>query len=684
MDQRVNGNGGERPARRSSASRGFRGVVPPLLGLLAVLAVPSAAWAQETSFYLDRLQIGGAPDDGIGIWRPQMGDKTRFFGQVGLGLSLNPFRVENYIDTIDQSEIVNKQNGAPVELQFITYVSAGVEILERFSFQLSFPIALYESGHSMVNKDANISERITLLPVAPMDLRLDGRVVFWRNETKTLKLGAIATLWLPTGNEYTFAGDTTTSAALGIAAEYDAKDFAVTLNTGYHFRSGALINEFKLADELTFGLGGFVPLDDGRFRIGGEVTGSLGIREGTTGDVDNTPIEWRLEGRMGLGEDPSQVWVGLSGGSRLTAGYAPDFRTVAVVGGWFPVSDTKPKPKEFQYVIPIDTDNDKLPDDIDMCPEAKEDGKGINHEDGCPETLNDVDSDGVPDSQDACPHEPGPKNADAAKNGCPEFIRRNKDTATIDVLQEVQFAFDRTDLLPPAFPILNEVVRLLQVNPDIELVGIEGHTDDFGTDKHNDELSQGRADSVMNYLIKRGIAPARIEAKGFGERRPIATNANAEGRQKNRRVEFHILKSKGPTLVKSTPTSEQPPGGTPAPGGPVTPPPGGTTTPPPAVPPKPGGTTAPVAPPAPVPPKPGGTTAPVAPSATTAPVAPPKPSGTTAPVAPPKPSGTTAPVAPPKPSGTTAPVAPPKPSGTTAPVAPPKPSGTTAPVAPPK
>lgn len=557
MERRVDGSRGGRRVRKYAFGAS--------VALFSVVAAPQVASAQQSTFYLDRLQIGGAPDDGIGIWRPQLGEKTRFFGQLGVGLSLNPLRVENYIDTIDQSKIVEDQNGAPVPLQLTTYVSAGVEILERFSFQLSFPLAVYHGSNSLVNTPAQIREEVDQQAVVPMDLRLDGRVVFLRNEEKTLKLGAIASLWLPTGNEYSFGGDTTVTGALGLAAEYDAKSFALTLNAGYHFRPTAKLNELDIGDELTYGVGAFVPLNGGQFRVSGEVTGSLGIGAETTGDVDNTPIEARLEGRMGLVEDPTQVWIGVSGGTRLSAGYAPDFRGVAVIGGWFPVFDTKPKNRDFQYVIPGDADHDKYPDDIDMCPTAPEDGKGANTEDGCPEFLHDADSDGIPDSEDACPREPGPKNADPKKNGCPEFIRRSKNSEQIEVLQEVQFAFDRTDLLPPAFPILNEVVRLLQVNPEIERMTVEGHTDDVGTDKHNDELSQGRAESVMAYLVKRGVAPERLEAKGFGERRPIADNGSAEGRSKNRRVELHILKSKGQPEAPGAKPETPAPGATPAP-----------------------------------------------------------------------------------------------------------------------
>lgn len=638
MDRRDNGSGSSVGSSIGSkrCARSSRGAMAAALSALAALIAPSVASAQDSSFYLDRLKIGGAPDDGIGVWRPHLGEQTRFFGQLGLGFGLRPFRVENYVDAVDQAPIVEEENGPPVPAQLITYISAGAEVAERFSVQVSFPLVLFQSGNPTFNESADITDkRIDVNAVAPMDLRLDGRIVVLRNEAKTMKLALQAGVWLPTGNELSFAGDNGVSGGFGLAAEYDAKKFFVTLNVGYQFRPFASLNEFTVTDELTYGVGAFVPLADGKFRVGAQVFGSLGIGknaagESVTGDVDNLPIEWMVEGRMALTEK-KQVFVGAGAGTRITAGYAPDFRALAVIGGWFPLEDTDPKnDKGFRYKIPGDADGDKLADDIDMCPTDKEDGRGSNTDDGCPELMNDADSDGVPDSEDACPKEPGPRNADPTKNGCPEFIRRMKGSAQIEVLKEVQFAFDQANLLPEAFPILNEVVRLLKVNPDIELVSIEGHTDDVGTDQHNEELSQARARSVLNYIAKRGIAANRLESKGWGKRKPIAENQTAEGRQKNRRVEFHITKVKG--APPAQPGAPAAPG---APGAPGTPPAGA-----------PGQPAGPATPPAGSPPAPGG--AAPAPAGTT-----PAPAGSAAPksgAAAPAPAGTT-----PSPAGSAAP-----------------------------
>jgi outer membrane protein OmpA-like peptidoglycan-associated protein len=685
MDRRDN-----RSAMKESARSRW---LAPAFAMLAVLAAPSLASAQDASFYVDRLKIGGAPEDGIGVWRPQMGQKTRLFGQLGIGFALRPFRVENYVDTIDQAPIVEQQNGDPVAAQLITYMTAGAEIADRFAFQVSFPLA-FQSVNSTYNEDAQVTDdAIDEKTVAPMDLRLDARLILFRTASRSFKLGLEGAAFLPTGNEFSWGGDRNISGQVGIGAEYDAKSFFVVLNAGYHFRPAAKLNEFKLNDEIIYGLGAFVPLKEDRYRVGAQLFGAVGLLDDTSGDVDNIPLEWMVEGRMNLGNDPRQLYVGAGAGTRLTAGYAPDFRAVGVVGGWFPLEDWDVKnDKGFRYKIPADSDGDKLADDIDMCPMDKEDKRGSNTDDGCPELLNDADSDGVPDVEDACPKEPGPRNPDPAKNGCPEFIRRMKGSAQIEVLQEVQFAFDRADLLPPAFPILNEVVRLLKVNPDIVLVSIEGHTDDLGSHEHNDELSAARARSVMAYLIKRGIAPNRVESKGFGKRKPIADNQTAEGRQKNRRVEFHIRMSKGPDAPAGTTPATTPAGTPPAGTAPGTPPaaPGATppaapgTTPAPAVPP--GTTPAP----APSPATPGGTT-PAPTGKTGAPT--PAPTGSAAPAttgksgAPtPAPTGSAAPGTTAKPPAAPAPT--PAPAGKAPAPAPagkaPAPPATPAPAAPPK
>ena len=108
------------------------------------------------------------------------------------------------------------------------------------------------------------------------------------------------------------------------------------------------------------------------------------------------------------------------------------------------------------------------------------------------------------------------------------------------ILHNLFFATNKTTILPESEPSLQDLYDLLQENPEIR-IRITGHTDNVGSDKANKKLSEGRANSVRDNLIKRGIDAGRIEAEGKGESQPITTNDTEEGRAQNRRVEFMIL-----------------------------------------------------------------------------------------------------------------------------------------------
>ncbi|MDX9750579.1 MAG: OmpA family protein [Flavobacteriales bacterium] len=107
-------------------------------------------------------------------------------------------------------------------------------------------------------------------------------------------------------------------------------------------------------------------------------------------------------------------------------------------------------------------------------------------------------------------------------------------------LDNVQFAFDKADLLPGHEKELGELVDLMTDFPFLR-VEIEGHTDDQGSDAYNDRLSEARARAVADFLIGRKVAASRITAKGYGERQPLVPNTSEEHRAINRRVEFRVV-----------------------------------------------------------------------------------------------------------------------------------------------
>lgn len=116
-----------------------------------------------------------------------------------------------------------------------------------------------------------------------------------------------------------------------------------------------------------------------------------------------------------------------------------------------------------------------------------------------------------------------------------------KVTEKIIITQKIHFEFNKANIRPISFPILDDVVELLNKNPNIKKVEVGGHCDGIGGVDYNLRLSQKRAQSVVNYLVGKGIAADRLVPKGYGKGNPIADNNTTEGRAKNRRVEFTVL-----------------------------------------------------------------------------------------------------------------------------------------------
>lgn len=114
--------------------------------------------------------------------------------------------------------------------------------------------------------------------------------------------------------------------------------------------------------------------------------------------------------------------------------------------------------------------------------------------------------------------------------------------SAIVIKDKVMFETGSSAILPESHDLLNEVAAMLNENPQIELIDVEGHTDSTGSAQINKKLSKGRATAVVAYLKDAGVARKRMDPKGYGPERPIADNDSPEGREQNRRVEFNIVK----------------------------------------------------------------------------------------------------------------------------------------------
>jgi OmpA-OmpF porin, OOP family len=561
---------------------------------VATLFSTRSASAQQHTFKLDRLEIPGAPEDGLVLFRPVTQPKPIFFAQLSLGYSLHPLHASNV--TTDKATL-RASSSSVVSDQLTTYGTVGFQFLNRVTVGVTLPVTLLQDGQNPNYATGPFggakTTTVDATGAAMNDVRVDLRAVLARTKNEKGALGAGLSIFAPTGSVANFGGDGTVGSLLMVAGEYDFKWLIVTANTGVHFRpknsinnpAGVPPNGLGIGNEWRWAAGAFIPIKGGKYRIGGTIFGQTGIEsdKNVIGDTiftkRNTPIEWNVEGRMKFGPT-DRWWVGAGGGTLIGNGYgAPDFRMVALVGTYFPIVDSDANspdrkaalrekwhnehtgdadkdgipddidacpsdPEDHQgsdpndgCPMPPDKDGDGIPDQYDKCPDQPEDKDGIDDGDGCPE--DDADKDGVPDTSDACPREPGQPSPDPKKNGCPQFIKM--EGSVVRILQQVHFATGSDVILPESFPMLQEIANLLKANQSIKKMSIEGHTDNRGSEELNTRLSAGRASSVMKWLSGHGVEEGRLDSQGFGPTKPIEENSTDKGRAANRRVEFRIV-----------------------------------------------------------------------------------------------------------------------------------------------
>jgi outer membrane protein OmpA-like peptidoglycan-associated protein len=560
-------------------ARASQRLVRALAGLAAaalttLTSLPASA--QQSTFYLDRIQISGAPDDGLVLWRPYLHEKTRFYGHAALGYTVNPLRAE---DLTDRSNVQDRLE-TPVTHQLVLHPAVGAEFQGLFAVELSLPINLIMAGGRDPQAEG-VGGGLQRDDVTLHDMRLSARVRVHQSDNRKLQIGVGSALWLPTGNADSFTSDGETTAYLYGSIEYNFGKWQLVGDLGPHFRPsrgiGGLNGVLEVGTELRWAAGVFYPLRENAIRLGGTLWGTQGLENF---DSRNTDIEWLAEARIELWKKGNIFFNG-GAGTRLSSGYgAPDLRLIASIGGWTTLGDFSPAQKPRRHYTPPDvemhdkdTDGDGYPDDIDQCPTEKEDGKkpdpddgcpapkdrdgdgipddvdkcpnepedkdGIMDDDGCPE--KDADGDGIPDTEDACPLVPGVKNKDPKKNGCKEEHTKIVETSSgIQLLEPIQFDTGKATIKAGSFPILDEVVEVLKSRGQVRM-GVYGHTDSRGAAQMNRNLSRERARSVVNYLVSHGIDRGRLESDGYGPDHPIDTNDTEEGRSKNRRVEFKVI-----------------------------------------------------------------------------------------------------------------------------------------------
>jgi OOP family OmpA-OmpF porin len=484
-----------------------------------------------------------------------------------------------------------------IQNQMFLHLGASLVLWERLRLAVNLPIAAVVDGNSgtlnngtQFNADngANIG-----------DLRLSADVRLF-GEYGDVITGAIGlSVFAPTGSQAAYTGDGKVRLAPHLMIAGDIGPFVYAARAGFNYR--AQHGDYAgtpIGSEILWALSAGFRVADKKLVIGPEVYGSSVVEDGAF-KRKGTPVEGLLGLHYLL---PGDFRIGAGAGPGLNKAFGtPKVRVVASLE-WVPqIPPPPPSDRDHDGIIdpedacpdepgprnsdpkkngcPLrDRDGDHILDDDDACP----DEPGPPNEDplknGCP--IHDRDGDHIVDDEDACPDLPGPASSDPEKNGCPDTDGDNiidpKDACPtvagppnedpkkngcppariekgqIRILEQVQFAFNSDRILHASDVILTAVLKIVQDHEEITKISIEGHTDNVGSAKYNKDLSNRRAASVRNWLVQHGVDPDRLTSIGYGLERPIADNVTEDGRQENRRVEFHITEIHGKPASESS------------------------------------------------------------------------------------------------------------------------------------
>ncbi len=420
-------------------------------------------------------------------------------------------------------------------------------LLGRLELGVDLPVVL----HQWSSLTSLTSLGVTGPLVAPIasttlgDFRLVGKLRLLDERRAPLGLAALLDVRFPTGDPQAFTSDGW-SVVPGVVASRRFGKLRLDGQLGYVIRDQGQYLQLVVHDALAYGLGASLDLppwwklDTWRGIV--ELTGQFPRGDSTDTQRYRAPLSARAGLRV-------RIWKSLAidfgGGAGLgEAGYGREgYRFFAGVRWEELLSDRdgdgvpderdrcpdEPGLVSLQGCPDGDRDGDGVPDSQDRCP----DQPGPKELEGCPDT----DGDGIPDIDDKCPTEPGP----AQNDGCPGEPVVEIETERLSLKDAINFDTGKDTIQRGSHRILDEIAAVLKAHPEIRRIRVEGHTDNVGGAAYNKDLSRRRAAAVASYLVAHGVARDRLVPEGYGYDRPVASNATALGRAKNRRVEFTIL-----------------------------------------------------------------------------------------------------------------------------------------------
>ena len=383
------------------------------------------------------------------------------------------------------------------------------------------------------------------------DLRLSTKYQIPGLDDLPIALAVVGGMSIPTGDSESLTGDGGLGGELVAVGEYVFKHtIRLGANLGFRYRSGERqMRANVLGNEIIWGLAGHSPLFAEDFDILAEVEGAIAVQPSPShlsgvrrGEV---PAEARMGVRWGFHPDWSAT-VGAGTGMSDGVG-TPNWRIFIGIngkwatGGWWNVDFRSPNfAGEMDPCDPLirEQQQGRLRFDPADCPDPPEDDE-LTEEDIWA-GLDDPDGD---TDWEPPPPPPPPEELDHGEDD--EGFASLRQGAIV-IMEQITFETGSAQIHSDSFEVLDDVATLLHRNQDIRLMRIEGHTDSVGNAEMNLRLSEDRAASVRQYLVDRGIDGSRLTTVGYGEYEPIADNATAEGRARNRRVDFNIMEMAPP------------------------------------------------------------------------------------------------------------------------------------------
>jgi len=464
---------------------------------LGVAALPLAARAQsETAVNAERFEPLGGARDLLAVPSARTAGHLEASGAVFADYGAKPLK------------LVPVAGGGAVDLvdsQVNLALTASLGLLDAFELSAALPFAVAGSGMPASSADPSLS------PATPGsglgDLRLTPKFQL-AGGREGFAFALLAPVTFPTATALYLGQGVVTVSPRAAVETGRAGGWRFVADAGAVLRSTKQFLSLDVGSALAYGAAFELPFASGRAAALATVSGEAG--RGASARALEALAAVRIAGPAGL-----SFTVG--GGPGLSSGYGtPQYRMV------FAVSFDRPRsaaaePEASAAPGPAAAPATATAARVEAGPTVAVGPARIDR----PQAAAAPDPAPVPGA-------PGP--------GTLAVLKKSR----IMLLEPVDFVRDRDALLPESLDVLKDVAAVLRAHPEVTRLRVEAHTDDDGTAAHLLDLSQRRAVAVREFLVKNGVEAKRLDARGYGDTRPVTTNYSREDRARNRRIELWI------------------------------------------------------------------------------------------------------------------------------------------------